>query len=363
MLSFQKLMSFIDKRGYLCSTVYTFHSKCIYLEVTCKKKSNIYYIYIPSKYDILIPTSGTKYNCVELKYISDVFVQKNVLEQYAGGDTDESYKNYKNIILDPRYNVSRDIEGLLSNQYEKQIELDKKATYQNNDLKCIVRQLSRLQNCFSQIEYKLVLVYKKYLCVICRDNSVDCYFVQKLHFPKRNLFITFDLEMLYSTTSYDLENDLNKVKQSMYKIFKTNRENHLRNIMSMFTNQSSMINTIQIINKTDKKISNDLSQHQLLLHQLNQKESSTHKSLQKLIKEKSSFTQDSKQIRKKNNLIASLKKIIELQNEILKGSTNAYQCKNNLLLEVDNILFDNIVLLDQIHQNFNILDQILKKNI
>lgn len=359
MLSFEKFINFLDKRGYLCSIIYTVNNECVYAEVTCKQNSNIYYIYIPSKYQISVP-SRCKYCVSELKFIKDVNIKEDIIQQY-GGDQEEQLGTYNKIILDPRYNVSRDIEGILSNQYDNEIKLDKKATYQNNDLKCIVRQISRLKQCFSQIEYKLALVYKKYLCVISRNNEIDCYFVPKINYTHRNLYITFDLEMLYNTTYEDLENDFNKIKKSMYAIFNDNRQNHLRNIMSMFTNQSKIMNTIRVIDHKDHSYSNDLKQHTQLLSQLNHKEKKLYSGVKKMIEEKSNFTQDSKKIRKKNNMMIELKKIINLQNRLIESSTNAYKYKNNLLLEVDNILFDNIVLLDKIHQNFHILNQILEK--
>ena len=72
------------------------------------------------------------------------------------------------------------MEAILTKKYHKNIKITKD---NDNDLKCLKRQMERLKYCVQNIDYRLVIIYKSYLCFLHTEEDVDLFTIRL--FPQK----------------------------------------------------------------------------------------------------------------------------------------------------------------------------------
>ena len=130
-------------------------------------------------------------------------------------------------------------------------------------------------------------------------------------------------------------------------------------INAMFNSNANIKSCVHEIESAQSTYKHELSEIKHELNELNQSEKEMQNSVKDLINSKSTFTNDATKIKKKAKYIADIKNILKNQNESIMKIIDISQKYSSCSLEVDNILFDNIVLLDRVFKNFNALAEIL----
>ena len=357
-LSVKKLISLVDKKGFLCSKFFCYKKACVFLEVLEKETANPYMLYIPSNYDFIFENVNSKYEYYEISYL-DYSNTSDVVDKYGQNLLlDKEY--YEDIDLPTKYNETENMEDKLNKKYENNIILNKFKSGEHFDLRCIVRQLERLQNSVSKLDYKLCMFYKKYFCTIKRDNSIECFYVKKMNSNFRNIMVSFDLEIMYNNTPEDIKNDLYQIKESIYDICDSNREKHLEHLFSIFERKGH-IN--RIYNKLLKKKSETAIQilnYQKLFNNLKEKEKHVEDRIRKYKTRDKRYSKQDVNLFQLDKIKVEARKVLDLQNKIIVNMNVARQVYNDVLLTIDKILFDNIIMLDKIMKNFNMIDIMLE---
>lgn len=356
-LSTKKLISLIEKKGYYCSKFFCYNKMCVYVEIIERASAECYMLYIPSKYDIQY--DSTKYPCYEVKYL-DLHESSSIVDKYSGID-DIDKNHYNSIELSTKYHQAYNMEDKLTMNYENNIILNNFESGEHFDLRCIVRQLDRLKHCVSKIDYKLAIFYKKYLCVIKRDNSIECFYIKKLQANYRNILISFDLEMLYTNVPVDLNNDLSHIKTSLYKIFDSNSETHLKYICTIFDKKNDITTIYRNLLNKKNRYSTQINSYQNLYDTLNKKEKAFSAHVKEEMRGKNKYSNNGTFILKMDKIKRDARNILDLQNKIISNISLSTQKYNDVLLTVDKILFDNIVMLDKIMKNFNMIHVMLRE--
>jgi hypothetical protein len=356
-LSVKKLISLVEKKGYYCSKFFCYKKACVYIEILEKKSALPYMLYIPSNYDFIYENIGNKYEYYEISYL-DYNSTNDIVDKYGKNQLlDKQY--YDDIDVSAKYNESCNMEDKLTKKYENNIVLNQFKSGEHFDLRCIVRQLERLVNSVSKLDYKLCIFYKKYLCAIKRDNSIECFYVKQLHTNYRNILVSFDLEMMYNTTPEDIKIDLVQINESIYDIFEKNREKHLDNIFVIFERKGHIKRIYEKLLKKKSEYALQIINYQKLFNTINDKEDDMKERIKQYKDTKKKYANPEMNLAKIDKIKREGSKLLEIQNKIIVNMNIARQKYNDVLLTIDKILFDNIIMLDKIMKNFQMIDIML----
>ena len=364
-LSLNKLENLLHANGFLPKKFFVIDNLIIFIEVLSINNADSFMLYIPSKYDIQI---GQKDNVYKIKNIQ-VDEYGNIPIDYAGDpDNIELEKAYDEIDLltDPLELSSKDqhnMENHLEEKYKHQVSLKNTSKDITEQLREIFRQLRRLKFCVQNLKYKLCIIYKDYLCCIGRRNNFDCYYIQNIQGPsEKKLMINLDLETFYSNFS-SITIDIATIREGVYRVLDKNHDKHINNISKMLE-QKNLNVLSDIILRKKLHYSNHLKSLEKLLYTLGQSEK---KIIEKLIDIQDRYSGEasikglhvdieySHMISKHEDELSRLNVVKqELISNILQVKTNY----DNLSLKVDNICFNNIIMIDAILKNFVLLKEL-----
>lgn len=349
-LSITKLQNLLYQKGFIPTKYFIMDGSCFYIELYSQLSADTFLLYMPSNYNFTVDSH--KNSTYKMKYI-DMKTAENKADEYAGGEKD-TLEN-ANIELSPDKDK---LEEHLESNYRHQISLNDVSDEDNSALKMIYRQMRRLRYCVQNLKYKLGVIYKNYICAIRRDDSVDCFFVK--HLPRtsnKQLVIIVDLETFYEKSEKLLE-DLSTVRQSIYNILERNQGMHSRVIDKMLRNRKDIATIPESTEK--KKIVYDslLAEHERLFNLMNKARSKIIKELEALDKQEPTGLQsDISRAHQKSRLEKELAKINSIQEEIGKGISILRKKRENSLINIDNIMFDNTIMWDCMLKNFTLLKE------
>ena len=358
--SFTKLDLLLQTNGFIPVNIFTIDNYCVYLEIFCTNTSELFLLYISSQFNI----HPDKYKSYKLNYI-DIEDINNTINKYADEPDKTDVKNdYFEIDIEEE-DKNEDLEQSLSENYNKEIVLKDLDKNDKNSLKDIHRQLQRFKFCVQNINYKLAILYKNYLCSIKRDDILESYHIS--NFPikrQKKLYISIDLKSFYKKLD-TVKNDILSVKQSIYSILNKNQNKHTKILYTMLENKDKLESYTQLLNNKKEYYHKYINELETMLKKINenekelfdQKNNINKKDIDQGIKGLHNDIQDSHtlySINEKISKVYSLKK--ELSDDILKTRNE----QENITLEIDKILFDNSIMLNQIIKNFNTLMQIIE---
>jgi hypothetical protein len=358
-LSFNKLEKLLSGKGMIPKKYFVIKGVIVYVEVLSIANADCFMLYIPSKYEIEIGEGNDVY---KLRYI-DVTEDGHIPADYAGEpdnfDLDKDYDG-DDIDLSPG-TTHKDIAGYLEEKYKHPVSLkDNKGIGKDNtiQLREVFRQLRRLKFCTQSIKYKIVITSGSYLCCIRRDDTYECFFVEKFEAStERRLMISIDLETLYEKIN-SVSDDIKTVRDGIYRVLDKNQGKHVRNIEKMLEQKSKLTLFSDIVMKKKHKYTIALERLELLLSDLIIAEKKNIEKLQDL--ENRYFGQASLKgmhvdIEKSNQISkyeSELSRINVIKQELIRNILNVKTKHENLALRVDNIVFDNIIMIDAILKNF-----------
>lgn len=348
-LSISKLQNLLSSRGFIPNKYFTLDGFCFYIELFTVKTAEIFFLYIPSKYNFKVEEREVNVPVYKLKNI-DMEEKSEIAEDYAG-TPEETQLNYaNNVQLSPDKNK---LEEHLENNYNHSISLEDISKEDRVLLKALYRQMKRLRYSVQNLKYKLGVITKSYICVIRRDDSINCLQIKKYPSDKvKRLVVIADLETFYEKNDKILE-DISKVKTSIYYILERNQNMHTEMIAKILSNQKDIQNiplyTQQkkdnydaLIFQLESMLSDVMDEEEKILDKIRNLNSQTGLDIHN----------DINRIHLKTQYEKELDKISYLKAEITK---NMYLLKNKretAIIDIDKIMFDNTVMADAIINNF-----------
>jgi len=360
-LSINKLGKLLAPKNMVIKTVYSIGDLCVYIDITHVSNGESLFLYIPSKYEI--PADHP--NVHKLHYLEvneDGSIPSDYAEQPDDGEIEDKYGEINVNNNDIKH--QKDIEGYLTNNYDCPVSLGDSTVEDITEIKEIFRQLKRLKFCVKNINYKLCIVYKYYFCCIKRDGSYECYSVENLNMSnKRRIIVTTDLESMYEQIN-TIDKDVGSIRRGIYRVLDRNQNKHVSNLQKLMDYKANFnILSVGVIEQK-KKYKEYLTKLEKMLTKISLAEKN-------IIAEINSINQ-----KYKGNLsIKTLHNDIEKTNLIHKKEeelSNTTQIKQEIIsyinilklnleslsLKIDQICFDNIVMLDTIIKNFESLRKI-----
>lgn len=351
-LSLIKLQEFIRSKNFEINKYFVLDGYLFFMELFCKKNAETFLLYIPSKYVIEVKKDKTRQDFFELKNI-DIETIKNIVDDYAQQPNIESLYN-SNVAIIP----DQDIEQHLENNYRKEIKISQISENDNQILKSLYRQINRLKYSVQNIPYKLSIFFKNYFLPIRRDDSIDIFFIKK--FDNQNnynkkIMVIVDLETLYEKDEF-LFNDVKTVKESIYNVLEKNQSSHIKMFEKIIDNKKNVINLPFKVGQKNRSYDFLINKLELMLIKSNNREQKIRDNLIKINDSISkNINNDILKIHEKTTFHKDLKDIIDIKNEIISTINILREKKENTILIIDKIMFDNTVMFDTMTKNFSLL--------
>ena len=361
-LSFNKLEKLLSGRGLLPKKYFTIHDLIVYVEVLSVSNAESFMLYIPSKYEIEINGGDDVY---KIKYV-DVTEDGHIPEDYAGEpDAIDLAKNYDGDDIDLSPGESHaDMQGHLEEKYKHPVSLKSGETKDIVRLREVFRQLRRLKFCTQSLKYKLAIVFSSYLCCIRRDDTYECFSIQGIPLGEdRRLMVTIDLETLYEKID-TVSVDIKTVRDGVCRVLDKNQNKHIRNIQRMLNQKNKLLLFSEIVKEKKAKYSKAIERLEKLLADLAIAEK---KNMERLIDAEEKFSGDSSykglniDIERADQISkfeAELSRINSIKQDLIRNILMTRSKRENLSLSVDNIVFDNIIMIDAVLKNFVKLSKI-----
>lgn len=358
--SINKLEKLLASKGFLIRKFFIIHGLCAYIEVMSINTADIFMLSIPSRYKFNMETGNNVY---KIRYIDmGDECTRDTSDEYAGSpdniDLEKAYSEIETNISPDNYDDEDDenVASRLEEAYKRPISLKDISKEDTKHVRDIFRQLKRLKYCVQSIRYKLVIVWNTYLCVLNRDDSIECFYIKK--FPvisSRKLLVACDLELFYEKLE-TIEHDITQVKYGIYKILDKNQDKHTRNINRMLEERNDVIkysNDVQVkksdfqrhIINFETLLSKTIDSEKILLEKLYNMNDRTESGLQGVHSDTSVFHQ-------KGKIEKELSSLNKTKQEIIKNILTLKTKMEDMVLTTDKIMFDNSVMFDQILRNF-----------
>jgi hypothetical protein len=347
-LSISKLEEFLMEKGFGISKIFTLEGYCFYIEVMSLVTSDICLLYIPSKYDIRPDNRGNVY---KLKYL-DMSRGDSITDEYAGKLDD--------MIVADAYDVDPDIhsdgdavENRLEKNYRHAISLNDVSTDDITDVKAIYRQLMRLKYCVQNLDYKLAILHRNYLCVIRRTNQVECLSVKGHRRGEyKRLLIVVDLETFYSKGDR-VSDDIKIVRESIYKVLEKNQTAHERMIDRISESKKDISSIPGAVSVKIRKYESLIGELDDMLGDMSVAEKDVQSRLDSLDKGTAPGIQgDISKVHRRSQLEREMERVISLKGEIVRSLVALREKSDDSILTIDKIMFDNNVMFDAMVRNF-----------
>ena len=368
-LSLSKLEKLLSVKGFALVKIFVMHNICVYLEVISITDVETFLLYIPSKYKFKIEKNflGTT-PTFKIKYIN-LDETDNTVDNYAGKpDENEVENTYQEIDV----NMSPSVKGQnigqhLEESYKRPITLEEVLIEDLKEIKDIVRQLKRLKFCVQNVKYKIAIIYKNYLCTIRRDDSIECYNIKKFNNGSgvKKLFVTVDLELFYEKMDSLILNMLS-IKKGLYHILDKNSFTHTRTLQKLLEEKNVQVSFYNSISAKKVEYEKYLKEAQKMLEVINFSEKSTVENIYKIneldsrdpgIKGLHNDIEKSHTLSKYNKDLTEIEKIKE---DVVKTIFELKTKREDTMLNVDKIMFDNNVMVECVMRNFLELGKICK---
>lgn len=282
---------------------------------------------------------------------------ENTADEYAGaGNNIDVESSYDGATIDLSPDKNEKLEEHLEDHYKRPISLKDISTEDSTDLKSIYRQMRRLRYCVQNIKYKVGIFYKNYICSIRRDDSIDCFNVK--HYPRnksKQLMVIVDLEMFYEKNE-KLMSDIETVQNGIYNILQRNQGLHSQVINKLLESKEEISSVSEKTKQKKSKYDTHLSNLENMLRTMNAAEKKIVTELYELEERRDTtrgMTGDIENAHKKGRLDAELAKISKIKEEIMKTMTTLRKRREDSILSVDKIMFDNTVMFDCMVKNFS----------
>jgi hypothetical protein len=362
-LSINKLEKLLSAKHLVMVKFFVIEDRCSYIQILSTINAETFLLYIPSRFDIEIDkhmfSSGRAY---KMDYI-ELNENEDIPSNYAGNMEQTELEDVYDEIdgVENKINSDANVEEQLEDKYKHSIVLQNEDKNKKN-LMSILRQLKRFRLCVQNIKYKLVFFYKKYMCCIKRDDTIECYVIK--NFPIENdinILVSIDLENFYTNVDTLME-DIRTVSSSIYKVINKNQKRHVKNILKMLEQHAGILQISQNVDSQKEKYDEFINQFETMLETLQIAKNKILKNIES-IEDKYSSTDGIQNDIQKTHQISKLEKelgnISSMKEDIFTNIETIKNKRDKLMIRSDIILFDNNIMLDTVIKNLSEFNHLL----
>ena len=363
-LSIKKLHSLLNAKGFFPVRYYTIHGQYYIVDTISIKNGESVLLYIPEKYKIEI--SGEKeflqsFLHFKIKKVT-LGISANIVDRYGNHLEPDNF--YQDIDLQDNSIDSKNIESMLEENYNHSISLNKSEHSELCDIRNTYKQLNRLKNCVKFVSYKLGIFTEKYVCLTNEKNEIDCYYIKHSQNPinsKKKLFVIISLENLI-TSENDIETDVKTIYSGIQTLLEKNQSHHTHKFTQFLQRKDEIYNGLQQLQHFNARSIDMSAKYGALINTINREEKPLMEKYESLKRQYKNPTSGVREDLIKNKAFSDLEQELEIVGEkkdrAREKILELQDYISDVTLKVDDILFDNIVLLNTIHGNIDKLQKI-----
>jgi hypothetical protein len=351
-LSIQKFDAFLSKNRIITNSFYVDkYMNCMFIEVYMTGNDEILMIRIPSRYNMKIGHGNNVFPINEI----DINDKGTIIDKYTSTNASDKISNVEEIHISDNHNINN-IENNMEENYNRPITIKPD---DNNKYTDIYRQLKRLSNAVTTIKYKLSIYNSNVLYYIDDENNIRTYEILKsvdngYKFMKISAII--NINWIFDKIS-SLNHDVTEVKKGIIN-------NILRNISN---NMSYIIPFNPDTSRKYKEITDKLNEYNSRLTSIKKTTHEIETTERRLIESKISLNDKNRQSQTKmfalnrdiehtkqiHIIDAKLEDIANTRKELFRNIISLKHKHDNLILKLDNIVFDVAILSVTIKQRVN----------
>jgi hypothetical protein len=351
-LSIKKLHLLLNQKGLLVTRHYVLHHNYFIVEAISVKNGEGMLVWIPSKYKIPsdkeLKPGYPHYKVKLVEFNRD----NNIVDKYGNKIDNEKY--YPDIDIDTsKLEGSNDIEKLLKENYEQPLTLESGGDENIEKIKPLYHQLDRLKHCVKYISYGLTIMSGRYFCITNERNEIESYMIKNCedNTPNKKLYVILSLENLI-VSDHSFEEDVKSIHEGIKKILDKNKNIHSAKFLQFMNRKNEVVEGLERLESFNSKGREMVRRYEEVLNAVTKKESELIEKSE--ISKKGGITNDLL----KTKLEDEIKEISEKKDKIREKILELQDYISDVTLKIDQILFDNIVLLKTIHSNVDKLQKI-----
>lgn len=348
-MTIKALTRYLADRDFLVKKYFVLDETYFLIEVISVLTAEFFYLYVPDSFEMKKDTpSDTTYS---IKYV-ELKISNDKVSEYIVNDDNLVDNAYHNIDNDLE-RVTENIENSLEKRYNKDITLTDITQKDMGELKSMNRQLGRLKNCVETLDYKICIFYKNFFGIIRRTgNCIDFFKIRDYNqVEKKQFFIVISLDSFLKKLrkNIDIVNEINIVKNSIYKVLEKNEVSHIKFIDKILDTKNDLLKIPTHIQNKQLKYDEMIFRLENLLRILNEREKTIIQDIENIKME--NLLGNLSIVEHKNNLDKDLANTIDTKTNIIKYIFMIRQKKENIMLNIDQLMFDNTVMWNRIVNN------------
>jgi len=320
--SLARLRTLFEQKSFVINQLFTLEGKYHLVEIISLNSAVSILVSINAKY--AIPSEGGKHEYTLVNKTAATHARILADELTLRG----SYKEIDHL------SQLLQSEEKLSEIYDKPISLQGEEEKSQDKFGGISRQLLRFKLSVRNIPFKFALADDDCLCLLNSNNDVECFFIESYRMKKKRIFVTVPLDVFFGAT--DPEADVIKILDQFHNMLQGNQKLETTKIQSMIDNKRNVAaQSRRIFDMKEKLIAQIVSsqrQHGVLVS-----------------KRRELDVKDPR---------LEMPKIDEQIKKVLAEVSNARKKLDEITLVVDEILFDSMLYLTRIQENFQAFDKL-----
>lgn len=362
-LSLDKLKEFLKQNGYFINRYFIKNNFCSFIEIITEKSAHSILLNIPSKYNFQY--MNEKEFVFNLKKIKSK--DRNDIEDYAFISETKIQETYNDVNI-PHTFLPDDhtvpMSDHLNNTYKHHVILDELESKNYVQVKNIFRQLKRLRYSVHGISHKVAIFHSMFLGYLDQNDAIHIYEIENTtRTSKRKISIVVDFDIFYDKITI-LEEEINTIVKSIYSILNKNQKTHTRNIHFIMNNKEEIVKQSEDIMKRKDEYLALIDKYKKLLDELQVHEKTKMFELGQLEYNVSeSFHSDMKRNYKKKMIETEIQKMQQTKSKLFNSIRELRELNEHITLSIDTILFDNIIMLDQIFNNFKLIEKLEREEL
>jgi hypothetical protein len=359
-LSFEKLTSLLSEHGFIPIRMFEKEDRLYMIQCISSKNARMFMLVIPKEYKIKVERDN---EVVELKPLSfQDTKEKNLSKKYADEiDLFDFEANYPEITLPERTQEEQEdhIEEKLMESYKRPIFIRDLGPDDVSVIKDMFRQVRRLRLSIQTTPYRLVIYYKRYICVLNKDDTIEGFISKTIEEPTRKVITTVTLDY-FITNLEQIEDNIIRIEEGITKtIDKTiaSTVDKYNNFLVLSKNNLKNITLVRLKKEQITKVITGLIQK---LDSIKEQENMLKTKLKMMGKKDTSFYGDMNSVQGRQNIVKKLEELYIDKTDILEQLIKNRELSSHITLMTDKILFDNIVMLNSIINNLKLLDSLAK---
>ena len=356
-LSVEKLEYFAKLNGYSISRYLEKDTRLYAFEILSTQTGDSSIIYVPEKYNFRVSHEEKTFVMATVDVTDDM---RDNLEDYVQISNSDIRQSYSDLDIESHLPSSHktSMSEHLDNTYKHTIILNDLKEKDTVMIKDMYRQLRRLKYCLHGIQHKIAIMNAPYIGMVDQENNIRIFYIEKLKREKiRKMYVIIKLDIWFDKVAV-INDEIDQIFSGIYSLLDANQIQHTKNIKTMIHKNSNIGTDSDNLTRYKLECQDYIEKFSDILKKTNTLISSTQKEIDDLDENDDDINADMRRTHKKKKFQNKIRKIFSKKETTLKHIIDLKNKYENLSLSIDSILFDNIIMLDKILQNFKELEKL-----